>query len=223
MTANLENKIVKAELLDIILEKGCRILNLRHTTIVGSLSSNTKSPLSVLNLSDCDCDASIKGLEELLLSCCSLQHLVMEGVYLTPKMAVGICKNNKTLQTLNLKGSYFQGLACDCRNNYLQEITHDYCYLQEIIECCQDLKEVDLSYIDDGKRLTEENLAFLAKTISPNLEKLNLCRSLITEDHIKILRRRCNKIKSVSARTIQYDSFKLTNTRTHVNFIFEKE
>ena len=32
VTANLENKIVKAELLDIILEKGCRILNLRHTT-----------------------------------------------------------------------------------------------------------------------------------------------------------------------------------------------
>ena len=213
VTANLENKIVKAELLDIILEKGCRILNLRHTTIVGSLSSNTKSPLSVLNLSDCDCDASIRGLEELLLSCCSLQHLVIEGVYLTATMAVGICKNGKTLQTLNLKGSYFQGLTCDRGNDFLLEI----------LKCCQDLKEVDLSYIDDGKRLTEENLAFLAKTISPNLEKLNLCRSLITEDHIKILRRRCNKIKSLSARTIQYDSFKLTNTRTHVNFIFEKE
>ena len=213
VTANLENKIVKAELLDIILEKGCRILNLRHTTIVGSLSSNTKSPLSVLNLSDCDCDASIRGLEELLLSCCSLQHLVIEGVYLTATMAVGICKNGKTLQTLNLKGSYFQGLTCDRGNDFLLEI----------LKCCQSLKEVDLSYIDDGKRLTEENLAFLAKTISPNLEKLNLCRSLITEDHVKILRRRCNKIKSLSARTIQYDSFKLTNTRTHVNFIFEKE
>ena len=110
--ANLEKKIVKAELLEMILGKGCRILNLHHTTIVGSLSSNTKSPLSVLNLSDCDCDASIRGLEELLLSCCSLQHLVMEGVYLTPKMSVGICKNGKTLQTLNLKGSYFQGLTC---------------------------------------------------------------------------------------------------------------
>ena len=58
--ANLENKIVKAELLEFIFEKGCRILNLLHTTIVGNLSSNTKSQLSVLNLSDCDCDASIK-------------------------------------------------------------------------------------------------------------------------------------------------------------------
>ena len=211
--ANLENKIVKAELLEFIFEKGCRILNLLHTTIVGNLSSNTKSQLSVLNLSDCDCDASIKGLEELLLSCCSLQHLVMEGVYLTPKMAVGICKNGKTLQTLNLKGSYFQGLACDCRNNYLQEITHDYCYLQEIIECCQDLKEVDLSYIDDGERLTEENIAFLAKTISPNLEKLNLCRSYIKNDHLKILRSRCSKIKSLSVRGIQYDEGSLTNRR----------
>ena len=195
VTANLENKIVKAELLEIILEKGCRILNLRHTTIVGSLSSNTKSPLSVLNLSDCDCDASIKGLEELLLSCCSLQHLVMEGVYLTPKMAVGICKNGKTLQTLNLKGSYLEGLTCDRRNNYLLKI----------LKCCQDLKEVDLSYIDDGQRLREENLAFLAETISPNLEKLNLCRSLVTNDQVKILRSRCNKIKSLRIEeAIQY-------------------
>ena len=95
--------------------------------------------------------------------------------------------------------------------------------LLEIFKCCQELKEVDLSYIDDNQGLTDENLEFLTKTISPNLEKLNLCRSLITEDHIKILRGRCNKIKKLSARTIQYDSCKLTNTRTHVNFIFEKE
>ena len=220
VTANLENKIVKAELLEIILEKGCRILNLRHTTIVGSLSSNTKSPLSVLNLSDCDCDASIKGLEELLLSCCSLQHLVMEGVYLTPKMAVSICKNGKTLQTLNLKGSYLEGLTCDRRNNYLLEI----------LKCCQDLKKVDLSYIDDGQGLTHENFEFLAKTISPNLEKLNLCTSFVMDEHVKILLSRCNKIKALSLRAIwgtddsfTDDSFSLTNIRQHLNITLEGE
>ena len=104
----------------------------------GSLSSNTKSPLSVLNLSDCDCDASIRGLEELLLSCCSLQHLVMEGVYLTPKMSVGICKNGKTLQTLNL----------DSIIPPRHVASHHVNYFQEIIRCCQELKEVDLGHED---------------------------------------------------------------------------
>ena len=46
VTANLEKKIVKTELLEMILGKGCRTLNLRHSNIVGSLSSNTKSQLS---------------------------------------------------------------------------------------------------------------------------------------------------------------------------------
>jgi hypothetical protein len=51
VTANLEKKIVKTELLEMILLKGCKVLNLSNSTIVGHLSSNIKSQLRVLDLS----------------------------------------------------------------------------------------------------------------------------------------------------------------------------
>ena len=106
VTANLEKKIVKTELLEMILRKGCRTLNLSCSTILGSLSSNIKSQLTVLKLSGYDWSCSkLDVLEGLLSSCCSLQHLVMENVYLTIKMADSICKNGKTLQILNLNSS----------------------------------------------------------------------------------------------------------------------
>ena len=69
----------------------------------------------------------------------------MEGVFLTPEMAVGICKNGKTLQTLNLNSSYLDDLSDDNLDG-----TRSYCYLQEIIKCCQELKEVDLAYVNDS-------------------------------------------------------------------------
>ena len=79
--ATLEEKIVKTELLELILSKGCKILNISNFTIVGSLSSNIKSQLRVLNLSQFnpgfpnaqeDYEENIDALEALLFSCCSL-------------------------------------------------------------------------------------------------------------------------------------------------------
>ena len=60
--ANLKKKIVKTELLEMILRKGCKILNLRNSMILGNLSSNIKSQLRVLKFSrpqfniHCECD-----------------------------------------------------------------------------------------------------------------------------------------------------------------------
>ena len=188
MTANLEKKIVKAEFLEMILGKGCRNLTLCHTTIIGCLRSNIKSQLRVLTLSQSKLyEENYVLLEELLSSTSSLQHLVMEGVDLTQKMTAGICKNGQTLQILNLNRADLWP------TNYNKN------YLHEIIRCCQELREVDLA---DG--LTYENLNFLAKNISTNIEKLNLnlsrsfrLRSVI-DDHTKILLGRCNKLKTLS-------------------------
>ena len=153
VAANLERKIVKTELLEMILQKGCKILNICHSAVLGSLSSNIKSHLRVLKISQpicktvtatgqsCDCEENAGALEELLLSCCSLQHLQMEGVNISPKMAVSICKNGKTLQILNL----------NCSSFYEATVTHPYNCLQEIIKCCQELKEVDLAYVNEFK------------------------------------------------------------------------
>ena len=228
VTVNLEKKIVTTELLEMILGKGCRILNLCHCTILGHLSSNIESQLIALkwfqslcecNVILCDCDEYIDVLEELLSSCCSLRHLVLKDVFLTPEMTDSICKNGKTLQTLNLNrsvlGSHFQ-VNLDGTPGPV------YSYSKEIIKCCQEVKEVDLAYVNDLTGLEDTYLQFLAENISPNVEKLNLSSSLIEDNHVKILARRCNKIKALSLEPMLITDDSLTKIRQHLNLTLEE-
>ena len=196
VTANLAKKIVKTELLEMILGKGCKILILSNSTILGSFSSNMKSQLRVLKLSheSVYCTRFVenkymnltlaKVLEELLFSCCALRHLEMAGLCITPKMAISICKNAETLQILNLNNS----LVHEC-------YTASNGSIQAIIRCCQQLKEIDLGYVNAFEGISIDNLEFLAKHISPNVEKLDLSHQDVKDDHAKILLSRCNKIK----------------------------
>ena len=198
VTANLEKKIVKTELLEMILNKGCKNLNISNSTIVGRFSLNIKSQLRVLDLSQSAWGFPTRDwstvpfvgevyyvdkkhvLEELLLSCCSLQRLEMEGLYVTSAMGVSICKNSETLQVLNLKHC-----SVSVPNNVFQSI----------IKCCQELRELDLNYINGHYGLTDDNLEFLAENIAPTVEKLNLCNQKVQNDHVKMLLSRCNKLK----------------------------
>ena len=107
ITANLEKKIMKTELVEMILSRGCQNLHMSNSTIVGSLNLNEESQLRVLDISQCNwswplCSGNIEVLEKILFSCHSLQELKMERLLLTPAMAISICKNGKTLQKLNL-------------------------------------------------------------------------------------------------------------------------
>ena len=54
MTVNIKNKTVKTELLEMILGKGCMILNITNSVIIGSLRSNIISQLRILKLSQID-------------------------------------------------------------------------------------------------------------------------------------------------------------------------
>jgi hypothetical protein len=118
-------------------------------------------------------EESIPALEDLLFSCCSLQELVMKDVVLTPKMAFSICKNGKTQETLNLNSSDLEILWVTC---------YPYSYFQEIIKCCQQLKEVDLAFVNLNQGLADEDLQFLVKNIHQNIEKLNLSSSFVTDN-----------------------------------------
>ena len=213
VTANFEKKIVKTELLEMILKKGCRTLNLSCSTILGSLRSNMKSQLRVLNLSQLNgawSDREDHIVEELISSSCSLKHLVMKGVYLTPKMADSICKNGKTLQILNLNGSSLVEIS-----SYLNN------YLQEIIKCCPGLKEVDLAH-PLKTWLTNADLEFLVRNIPPKIEKLNICSSVITDDRIKILLSRCNEIKALSIEATWITDDSLKTIRQQLNLTLEE-
>ena len=178
VTANLEKKIVKTELLEMILSKGCKILNLSNSTIIGSLSSNLKSQLRVLNFSrlvgawpaqEC-CIENIDILEELLFSCHSLQHLVMEGILLTPKMAVGICKNSKTLQILNLNPAFIN----EKKNSFLDDSYYLTC-LQKIFKGRQELKEVNsIDYCQDLKEVNSIDTVSSFIELKSTFKNLNL-------------------------------------------------
>ena len=221
VSANLEKKVVKTELLEMILGKGCRILNLCDSTILGSLSSNMKSQLRVLNLSRPvqagSSTDTIEILEVLLSSSCSLQHLVMEGVFLSHKMVVGICKNGKTLQRLNLNFSDLPILQK--ASSYPFTIPH---YLQEIIKWCQELKEVDLAHMNLNRGLKDDDLKFLVKNIPPNVEKLNLSGSRLFDNHVKILLARCNKIKAFSLEATWITDKSLKNIGQYLNLTLEE-
>ena len=206
VTVNLVKKIVKTKLLEIILSKGCTILNISNSAIVGSLSSNIKSQLTALDLSQSSwtrkwpgmqayCQENIDVIEELLSLCCSLQQLKMEGLMLTSKMAASICKNGKTLQVLNLSCRSDLLFYTDTILNYTEYTEVRNGNFQAIIKHCQELKEVDMANVNDNPQLTEDDLEFLVKNISPNIVRLNLSNQNVEDDHIKILLNRCNKIQ----------------------------
>jgi hypothetical protein len=229
VTANLVKKIVKTELLEMLLRKGCKILNISNSTIVGSLSSNIKSELRALDLSQSAWarkwprpqvyEESFDVIEELLSSCSSLKHLNMEGLLLTPKMAASICKNGKTLQALNM----------NCRSDFLYKpIINNTDYTvpngnyQAIIKCCQELKEVDLALVNDSPELTEDDIEFLAKNISPNIVRLNLCHQDVMDDHVKILLSRCNKIEILNLESTLVTKDLLKTIRQYLNLTLEE-
>ena len=211
MTANLEKKTVKTEFLEMILTNGCRILKLSDSTILGSLSSNMKSQLRCLNLSQLNgawSDQEDSVVEELISSSSSLKHLVMEGVYITPKMAVSICKNGKTLKILNLNSSDLDFIS-----------SYPYSSLQEIIKYCQELRDVNLNVYNG---LNDEDLEFLARNIPPNVEKLNLSKSYINDDHVKTLLSRSNKMKALNLQATQITDNSFADIKQHLNLTLEE-
>ena len=229
----LKKKIVKTELLELILGKGCTILRISNSTILGSLNSKLKSQIRVLDLSQLDpwdrdwtfpnptdwtfpnptqinCTGNIEALENLLLSCSTLQHLSMTGLFVSPKMVDSICKNGKTLQVLNLNNSFvFESSYAyteeDSRDRF--DYTVPLSKFQEIIKFCQELKEVNLNYINEEDGLTNneglqnDDLEFFAEHLSPNVEKINLQSTLkggLADGEVEILLKRCNKIKKLN-------------------------
>ena len=222
VTANLMKKVVKTELIEMILGKGCKILKISNTTIVGSLSSNMKSQLRRLELSLSTSKSRLKYykenndvLEELLFSCCSLQHLKIEGLLISLKMADSICKNGKTLQVLNLNHSHVE-----YKDNLAYTVQKGD-KLRAIIKCCQELKE--LAFIDDFKNsLFNDDLEYLAKNISPNVVKLNLSNHDVDDNILKILLSRCKKIKVLILDATYTTSDSLKTIRQYLNLTLEE-
>ena len=92
--------ICETDILEIVLNKGCKSLNLSDSYIFGYfLSLIQNSQLRELNLSNCKANSDV--LENLIVSCYSL-NIELKGVELTLKMVARIVQNRQT-STTNLK------------------------------------------------------------------------------------------------------------------------
>ena len=230
LTANLEKKIVKTEFIEMILGNGCNILNLSNSIIVGRLRRNMISQLRVLDLSQSAWgfplrrrpaqvyyEDNLRNIEELLFSCCSLQTLKMEGLLITSKMAVSICKNGTTLEVLNLNHSFVVEDTFEFPGDF-----------RSIIKCCQELKELDLNYVNatkyshENEGLSDDDLEYLAENISSNVEKLKLIDLNVGEENVEIMLSRCNKIKVLTLTALFISDNPLKMIRQHLNLTLEE-
>ena len=193
---NLYAKVIPIDFLEMVLNNGCKYLNLEHSDFFGSLSLKKPSQLKCLDLSYST--AEERALEELLSSCHSLQKLSLEKVDLTPNMVNSICQQNKqSLKILNLNS---------CRIN----INHQYQNLnlesvENIVRNCVELVEINFAHT----RLSELSIDFLAKNLTPNIEKLSLSYAaesgvLIKDDHVKSLVMRCTKLTELDLTNFIY-------------------
>ena len=146
----------------------------------------------------------------------------MEGLLITSNMALSICKNGTTLQVLNLNHSFveatFKRLHYDLSNSVFRSI----------IKCCQELKELDLNYVNatnianENVGLSEEDLGYLAENISSNVEKLDLINQDVFDENIKIMLTRCNKIKVLTLEALFLSDDSLKTIRQNLNLTLEE-
>ena len=200
-----ENIVVLEE----ILESCCSLekLEIAWWTITPKMAASiSKNGKTLRELDMSDCEGNIEVFEEILASCFSLVKLGIAGFTITPKMAASICQNEKTLQKLNLSSS-----MCD-----------QFSYLQ-IIKCCQELKEIDLSCsLHDYEEISDDCLQSIAKLISPNVEILDLSYLEVMDNHVKILLSRCNKIKSLGLSATFITDESLRNIRENLTITLEE-
>ena len=203
---NLSNKIVKSKFIKLILNMGCKSLNLKDSSILGRLKRHKVSRLRKLELSNCTADDEF--LETLLDSCCDLQYLALKGAAIS-NLVTSICQNGQTLEKLNLSGTDTFGSD-----------QPDQSYLQ-IIKRCQKLREVNFSQISLSADASFE-IESLAKNITPNIERLELDCLDVTDYHIKILLRRCKKIKEMNLNATWITDASLKNIKENLDDALEE-
>ena len=169
---NLYEKVVPSEFIEMILENGCKYINLKSSVIVGNLNlSRNNYDVRYLNLSQCHANEGV--LEKLISSCKSLQKLSLH--LLSTSNAMTYC-NYQQLQTLDL--SSFRGLELELMKNILS---------------CKTLTEIsfrNLTYNSDWP------IQYFVENLSSDIEKVRLGGMKNLEDrHVKILVERCKKIK----------------------------
>lgn len=205
---NLCHKVIPTDFLEMVLNNGCKYLNLEYSGFFGSLSMKRPSQLKYLDLSFCTADE--KSLEELLASCHCLQKLSLERVDLTPNMVNSICQQNgHSLKILNLTS---------CRivfNDQYQSLNLE--SVEDIAKNCVELNEV--SFADT--KLSEPSIDCLVKNLTPKIKKLNLNHVAdsgisMSDEHVKSLVTRCTKLSELDLTKNTFNTSISDNSVTYI-------
>ena len=183
-------RIVPAGLLQLILENGCKRINIR-SQIVGTLTLNQESQLEFLNSWNMD----PRVLTDLLASCHSLEQLHLRNVILNHEIISSICyQNGQTLKVLKL---------AHCKN--VSDNIMDNAWIRLIIDNCVELSVLDL--IDT--KLSEESIEYMANNLTPTISKFWLTSGIKSRDKcmemIKILENRCNNLTELKLSMFRWN------------------
>jgi len=181
--------VIPAPLLEMILDKGCRDLELGHfgrSTIKGSLTLTKPSKLKYLKLFFSK--DYLGEVEKILASCHSLEKLSLSVLNITRNMANSICQQNwKTLTVLSFNTD----------DDHESISSEDF---KNIIENCTELKEASFRRL----YLSTASIDFLCKKLTPKIEKLCLSdvgkvfpKTGIRDEHVKSLVSRCYKLREL--------------------------
>ena len=185
---DVNDKKVSTEFLEMILEKGCKFLDISLAeTLEGSLNLEHKSELRHLDVSNYFPPKQV--LEKLLIA--NLEKLAMRNLKISQDLISHICnKNSSTLQILNLGNC--QGIKPSIYRNL------DFESIQIITKELINLKEVDFSG-SLGSIDSESTIRYLVNNITTNLEKISLANvNNIGDDDIHILVTRFYELESIN-------------------------
>ena len=160
-------------------------LNLKSNAIE-KISSQIGHPLKSLDLSnfrifglDLDkCEANCEVLEYLIGSCHCLEEVSLHDLSLSTNVIKKLClQNGRTLQLLDL---------CNFGILDLESINH-------IVSYCVELTEFYL----ESTLITGNQSLYLVQNLTPKLEKINIGVKNLTDEHVKALVKRCNKLQEL--------------------------
>lgn len=188
---NLYYKRVPSNFLELVVKNKCQYLSLYETKLEDSLSLDEESQLRYLDLSGYKSNNRI--LEKLLESCHSLQKLSLSNKRLTTDMAYSICnQNGQTLLMLDLYWCW--GV--------------DFEAIKNIVDNCVELKQLNLA----GTNLSEKSIEYLVNNLTVKMEKLSLFHlSAVSDEYIKILVRRCNRLSALDLGSTSITDDSLTS------------
>ena len=188
---DISDKKVSTEFLEMILENGCRFLDISLGVTLENNINIERCDLTQLDVSSYH-ESANTVLEKLLNSCHYLEKLAMRNSIILPNVILNICVQNKTLQILNL---------ANCRGT-IGPINQDLDFesVKIITDNCNNLKEINFSgsFGSRGFIDSERTIRYLVENITENIEKLDLGRvENIDDDDIHILAQRFYELENI--------------------------